>query len=226
MLAEDMKLSEEFTKQTREMELKFDELCKKIINLATKKELLKICERYHLSVIALQRVENHGIDKRDLFLLIKHHISWFNYDILHYIVANTTHEDADDCRRRLAEYDRELKGYFETRSIKSEKETRPQIGIGYSLIQNLREKLSVIEAIEKKKFCDFLCDEEELFTATQVNNAKVSLLALNVDRAWDKHVLEGENCQKTCHKIASILGKGGCVLGQYIEPWLYIIIAQ
>ena len=51
---------------------------------------------------------------------------------------------------------------------------------------------------------------------------------MNVDRNWDPSVLEGENCNKTCHKIASILGKSGKsgrVVGDYHEPWLVITVS-
>ena len=51
---------------------------------------------------------------------------------------------------------------------------------------------------------------------------------MNVDRNWDLSVLEGENCNKTCRKIVSILGKSGkCgrVVGDYHEPWLVITVS-
>ncbi len=57
------------------------------------------------------------------------------------------------------------------------------------------------------------------------NHSSREAYIMNVDRNWDPSVLEGENCNKTCRKIASILGKSGCIVGDYHEPWLVITVS-
>ena len=61
--------------------------------------------------------------------------------------------------------------------------------------------------------------------AADNNHSSREAYIMNVDRNWDLSILEGENCNKTCRKIVSILGKSGCVSGQYHEPWLVITLS-
>lgn len=173
------------TLQTRELQYEFDEIMKMIRKLD-----LKCCAR----------LLPPKTTKAAMHLLLNHHISWFNYDILHFIV-NENKDDASDCKTRLVEYDQKVKLYFQQRTKEQRKETS-------ALLQ--------MESHEIHKPLNWVNN----------NNKKVELLVLNIDRAWDMHVLEGENCNKTCQKIASILGRSGCVSGYYDEPSLCISISR
>ncbi len=64
----------------------------------------------------------------------------------------------------------------------------------------------------------------KLLTADNNHSSRETYI-INVDRNWDLSVLEGENCNKTCRKIVSILGKSGRVVGDYHEPWLVITVS-
>ena len=50
-------------------------------------------------------------------------------------------------------------------------------------------------------------------------------LKLPIDNAWDKKVLQGQHCKKTCKQIALILGKAGRITGHLDGEDLYIAIS-
>ncbi len=181
-------------KETRNLQINFDQLLERIMSTSTVTELKSI-----LSRLPNARLLKNVRSITDLQIFINRHISWFNYDLLHFI--NDQDEADNDCKRRLTEYGSKLKQYLQERVRQ---------------VTSADAEIALLP-ITVMKTNNMWCNN---------NNAKVEVIALNVDRAWDTHVLEGDNCNKTSRKIASILGRSGSISGHYHEPWLFIMISQ
>ena len=182
-------------RQTRDLEFDFDKLFKKIkasVSLPEARKLFsKIKHRSH------HHVRNPSTFD-DLFMSINASISWFNYEVLCYILKQLVQDEVSHLREELGQYSKKVKLYFEERAT----------------------------PLEDKKGCLPLDLSWLPYSVQSDNNHDTQTLVLDVDIAWDKRVLEGESCNKTSRKIAAILGKSGHVQGHYHEPWLFIFISR
>ena len=66
------------------------------------------------------------------------------------------------------------------------------------------------------------CFEKQTKPLPSVNGEEGLLLCIN--DAWDKEALQGEDCERSCKQIASILGKSGQITGSLCGRFLYISI--
>lgn len=182
-------------KQTRDLQFEFDSLFKKIKAITVR---LSLSEAKKL-LIELQHRCSHHFKKTstidELFLSINASISWFHYDVLHYILDHVEQEDVSSCKEELAQYGEKLKLYMEER------------------VTSLEDKIHHLPL-------------DLPFPIQEDNNHHVPhTLVLDTDRAWEEKVFDGENCNKTSHKIAAILEKSGHVHGHYHKPWLFVFIS-
>ena len=134
----------------------------------------------------------------ELFLSMNLYISWFNHELPCYILDQLKQEEVSHLREELVQLSKRVKLYFEERAI----------------------------PLEHKKRCPCLDLSCLPYSVQSDNNHDTQTLVLETDRAWDKRILEGESCNKTSRKIATILGKSGHINGHYHEPWLFIFVSQ
>ncbi len=278
------------TQQTRELANEFEKLMDEIFDIIpTGADLRRIFELFQPEMDE----EIRNLPNSCLPLWIKHHISWFNYDVLHLLVRLIK---GNHTRDLLDEYDIKVEQYFQQRTICVQMYTVSDIRLKQLIIERDVENTlltcnTITHLVEPDRQSFHIPMEQEdnptmlhskegqekdptmlyskegqendpdpsykvairpikaeyvtthtgtsnyekykvkqkstdLVMITHDNNTKVETLALNIDRAWDMHVLDGENCNKTCRKIASILGKSGRISGCYREPWLYIMVSQ